>query len=201
MRGTCGSHTGTDTVPMSDRRRNTAAMSAYIKTRTTTHRQRQRLKDDNELVQQLPEGSTARRHLQASIEERLIRASYQEYYNSTFTMLVIFFIMFAVVGAAFATAAVIDAEPAIRGAVILIYAYLWTTAYLLMAFIVVAAVAYDRRQAQKRRTQYFQLGYYPDPYDASPRRRRLRRIIARTNIFRCSIRRLTVRSTAVPDET
>jgi hypothetical protein len=145
----------------------TSAIAAWIvakaKALATTQRQRQRLREDQEFVERLPEGSTARRHLEASMQERIIRASYEEVFNVAANSIVVMATFFFVFGGSYIAVAAIAAPPDIRTAVMNTHFAILALIFVVLEVAVLSGAAYDRRQVDKRRAQFFESGLYPSP--------------------------------------
>lgn len=142
-----------------------SAITAYVKRRITTSRQRTRVKEDMEFIEKLPEGSTARKHLEAAVEERILRMSFQDYADTAMSTLRWAFLFCAVMGAATTTAVAFDTSPENRGAAINAFTMAWYTAFLLIAVVAVVPLFIERRSAERKRAQFITARKYPDPAD------------------------------------
>ena len=141
------------------------ALTAYIRRRFTTSRQRNRIREDMEFIEKLPEGSTARNHLEAAVEERILRMSFQDYVDSAMSTLRWAFLFCAVMGAATTTAVALDTSPENRGTVINVLAAAWYVAFLLIAVVAVVPLFIERLGAERKRAQFITNRKYPDPAD------------------------------------
>lgn len=144
------------------------AITAHISSRFATSRQRTRIKEDIELVEKLKVGSTARNHLEASIEERLLRLSFQDYYDNAITAIRWFFALSVLVGTVTTVAAAFAARPDERDEAILANAGFWYGAFLFISIVTGIVVWSERRAAGRNRAKYFAEGQYPDPIARSP---------------------------------
>lgn len=142
-----------------------SVITGYVKRRFTTSHQRNRIREDMEFIEKLPEGSTARNHLEAAVEERLLRMSFQDYADTAMSTLRWAFLFCAVIGGATTTAAAFDAVPEDRGTAIGVFAMAWYIAFLLVAVVAVVPLWVERRSAERKRAQFITGRTYPDPAD------------------------------------
>ncbi|WP_421844165.1 hypothetical protein [Mycobacterium sp.] len=127
----------------------------YTRKRMTTKADRQKLKEELELAKGLPEASSAREHLQASIEERVIRLSYEKIFNGLINSLVAYILLTVLCGGAFTTAFAVASKPEARGAVIATSTTMWLVALIIIEFILVVGALMDMKIMNRQREEYF----------------------------------------------
>jgi hypothetical protein len=141
-----------------------AAVAGLIKKRTNTKGDRRKLLDELKLVEQLPEGSSAHKHIMASIEERVIRLSYGKIYDGLMSSLQTFFAAFLTLGG-ITTATLTLLSPAnhrldTASALIMF----WLLGFFVVEMVLGLGSFYDLAAEKRRRKQYFETGEYPDPF-------------------------------------
>lgn len=141
-----------------------AGLAAYAKKRMTTKSDRQKLKEELSLVKELPEDSSARNHLMASIEERVIRLSYEKIFNGAIGSIKIFLITIMLLGSLFTTAFAFASSPEYRGATIATSIMIWAVTFLGLEVIVALGAYIDMKLMNKQRKEYFETGQYPNPF-------------------------------------
>ncbi|WP_301124117.1 hypothetical protein, partial [Mycolicibacterium fortuitum] len=116
------------------------------------------------LVGKLAEGSASRNHLEASIEARVIRLSYENILNGAFSSLRTFFIAFVVMGGGITTGIALSSPSGERGTAISASLTVWGIGFVAVELLVFACAWFDLRAVNKDREEYFASGRYPNMF-------------------------------------
>ncbi|MUM05022.1 hypothetical protein B5P44_09550 [Mycobacterium sp. CBMA 213] len=141
-----------------------AAVAGLIKKLTNSKSDRRKLLDELKLVEQLPEGTSAHKHIMASIEERVIRLSYGKIFDGLLSSLQTFFAAFFLLGGITTTTLTLLSPPEHRLDVANILILFWVVGFFVVEVVLVVGSLHDLAVEKRRRKQYFETGEYPDPF-------------------------------------
>ena len=122
-----------------------------------------------DLVERMPEDSTARRHLEASIEERLIGLSYRDILSSA-VQTVLFAVVVVAVISGVQVVAIMTSDGLDKFSVVTDSIVINGLCLIVIEMVVFAGAIWDRNATTKRRGKYFEDRQYPNVFEVRPNR-------------------------------
>ncbi|MCV7286713.1 hypothetical protein H7J87_15400 [Mycolicibacterium wolinskyi] len=148
----------------------------WVRDRAVTRRERRQILDDQDLADRLPVDSTARKHLEAAIQERVIALSYRSAFSTASA---------AIWGAGLVMAALLalqilviaDSDVPNKMELVVRQSEIMLLMFVVIEAIFIATAVWDRNAITKRRATYFTTGEYPNIFDVE--RSAIRRALKR----------------------